>query len=70
MKPSIKCCDVFIKMADRFNWMRYEKDGKYVRVMPHIPKSNTITGSIIKHNHRVNFCPSCGKDIRDIELND
>lgn len=53
------CCDVLEKMD--IGWM---KIGKNVKCMPYIKDHN---GEIL---YRVNCCPSCGKYIRDIILED
>ena len=54
------CCESFKDFIPLFNWMTYNLEGaKYI--MPHI---------IVNDNYklRVNYCPSCGTEIRDIEL--
>lgn len=51
-----QCCEVLLKMD--LGWMKNE-DG--TRLIPYI-KGNSDT-------YRVNHCPSCGKYIRDIEIN-
>jgi len=54
------CCESFKHFIPLFNWMTYNLEGaKYI--MPHI---------IVNDNYklRVNYCPSCGAEIRDIEL--
>jgi hypothetical protein len=43
-------------------WMKFT-DGEPIRIMPNIPdRENNQT------MYRVNYCPSCGTYIRDIEL--
>jgi hypothetical protein len=63
MKRNEICCENFKKIACRFNWMSYtdEADNKTVFVMPHIKE---------QERWRVNYCPICGKSIRDIKLTD
>ena len=52
-----ECCDVFSQIKNKFNWFSYEDDDdSKVFCMPSI---NSI---------RVNHCPSCGENIRSIEL--
>lgn len=58
MKFSKKCCEYFPKMAHKFKWHSFEEGGKKVYVMPCID------------DLRINHCPSCGKEVRDIELRD
>ena len=52
------CCDAFLKIAPHLGW--FMLDDKFI--MPYI--ANT------RPQLRVNFCPSCGKEVRDIELKD
>lgn len=61
MKRDEVCCENFTKIALRFNWMSYtdEADGKTVFVMPHIKE---------QERWRVNYCPICGGNVRDIKL--
>lgn len=59
LKSSINCCDVFDKIRHNFQWFSFkESNGKKVYCMP------CIKGT----QYRVNNCPSCGKEIRDIQL--
>ena len=48
------CCDGFKKWIPRFHWFTDEK--KEIVLMPCID------------NLRVNYCPCCGKHIRDVEI--
>lgn len=62
MKQSIECCDAFIKMRNNFNWYSYKDDkGNKVLCMPVMRSPNG-------DNLRVNHCPSCGAEVRSIEL--
>lgn len=51
------CCSNFKKISGHFRWMR-TNDSIYLA--PHFPVADV--------KYRINFCPSCGKDIRSIEL--
>lgn len=52
------CCEVFSKICREFTWFSLsEKEGGYV--MPSFG-----------HHYRVNYCPSCGAHVRNIELKD
>ena len=51
------CCKSFKNFIKKFYWMTLDK--KYI--MPY-----TYVDGI---KYRVNHCPSCGADVRDIELN-
>lgn len=63
MKRNEVCCENFKAIARRFNWMSYtdEADNKTVFVMPHVKDHE---------RWRVNYCPICGKSIRNIKLTD
>ena len=62
-KSTEKCCDCFEKMLHAFQW--FKPEGEYgVLLMPYIPDLYEPT------KWRVNFCPSCGKDIRGIVITD
>ena len=52
------CCDVFKKNIHNFRWFKLEYQNDIEYVMPH------ILGTM----YRINFCPSCGKEVRDIIL--
>jgi hypothetical protein len=60
-KPAVMCCAVFEDMAKRFSWMGYEANGQRLACMPHIYGSNG-------ERWRVNYCPSCGREVRSIEV--
>ena len=65
MEQSIKCCDFFGKMRHHFEWFSYQDDdNKKVRCMPVLKSCDGIT------KLRINYCPSCGKEVRNIELRD
>ena len=55
------CCENFSNYAVNFKWFYYEKDnGDKVYCMPCL-SNETI-------DWRINFCPSCGKSVRAIEI--
>lgn len=54
------CCEAFEKVAKTFHWHTMEYDNREVYVVPTIIANDT--------KHRVNYCPSCGTEVRDIEL--
>ena len=55
------CCDIFPKIARSFDWLKREDSNKnHVFCMPHIVSDGIM--------YRVNNCPSCGKEIRSIEI--
>lgn len=56
-KSNEVCCNVLESL--NIGWMKFE-DG--TRCMPY------ITGHSNEVMYRVNFCPSCGKEIREITL--
>lgn len=58
------CCEVLPKILQEFNWFTYtdEKLNENRYVMPYI---ETREGNKWKINH----CPSCGENIRSINLN-
>ena len=56
------CCEYFPKIAYRFGWFSYTDDNnRQVYLMPHITEND---GERI----RVNNCPVCGTEIRDISI--
>lgn len=60
-QPAVMRCAVFEDMAKRFSWMSYEANGQRIACMPHIHGSNG-------ERWRVNHCPSCGREVRSIEV--
>lgn len=57
MTAKSKCtCDVWPKIQDEFTWYSHS-DG--TKVMPCMPSGGV--------DYRVNYCPSCGGYVRDIE---
>jgi hypothetical protein len=65
MKQTIKCCDFFGKMRHHFDWFSYQDDnGQKVYCMPVLKSCDGHT------KLRINHCPSCGKEVRNIELRD
>lgn len=57
-KTDIICCDDFEKNIRFFGWCKLEYLGEVQYLMP----------NILGTRYRVNFCPCCGKCIRDIIL--
>jgi hypothetical protein len=55
------CCDVFPKLFNKINWFSYYSQGVQILNMPHF-----ITNE--GERLRINHCPSCGTDIRSIEI--
>jgi hypothetical protein len=56
IKEDQDCCEVWPKIAIRFNWMRYENYPEMAS-MPHISDG--------ENKWFVNYCPSCGKPARN-----
>lgn len=58
-----ECCDYWLKMAPHLSWYEMEVTSRgtssIIKIMPHIQCDG---GDL-----RVNFCPSCGKNVRDYE---
>ena len=55
------CCESFPKYAKTFNWMTYVDANKIsVYLMPHFSE----------HKFRLNHCPTCGANIRSIEIDE
>ena len=54
------CCETFKKVSKSFSWFSYSGNGNSILCMPNIQ-----VGEI---KYRVNHCPSCGAEIRDIEV--
>ena len=51
------CCEVFPKLIPLFNWFTYVEDnGNKMLCMPYL--------EIRGEKWRVNYCPSCGKEVR------
>lgn len=55
------CCEVFPKMIDRFSWFVFMGDHSR-RCMPYIRRTDG--------EWRINFCPSCGSDVRAVEIDE
>lgn len=51
------CCNFFEKLVVQFHWMVRNDEGKKVYIMPHF-----------EPDIRINYCPSCGRKVRDIEI--
>ena len=51
----IFCCDTFKNNLDKYGWYLLED---FTRLIPHIKGTNL----------RINCCPTCGKECRDIEI--
>jgi hypothetical protein len=66
IKPAFICCDAFQKTAKHFDWMSFNDDnGQNILVMPHILINNNYVDT---ERLRVNYCPTCGHNVRDIQL--
>jgi hypothetical protein len=57
-QTSVMCCDSFKKNIHNFGWFKLDHLGEEQYLMPHI----------LGTNYRINFCPSCGKEVRDVVL--
>ena len=53
-QTSVMCCDSFEKNIHNFGWFKLYHIGEEQYLMPHI----------LGTNYRINFCPSCGKEVR------
>jgi len=60
-KPAVSCCDAFLRMAPFFRWMTH--DGGETLSMPYILDTD-VDGT----RWRVNYCPSCGKEVRNMDF--
>lgn len=56
------CCDAFKKFAIRFNWFLLGSKEDKSLVMPNMEIEGVT--------YRVNFCPSCGKKVRNIQTSE
>jgi len=52
------CCDTFRKMLSAFQWFTYTEEDSDTMLMPCIE----VNGM----KWRVNHCPSCGKEVRNV----
>jgi hypothetical protein len=52
------CCEAFPRLIESFDWFKWKDDGS-IRVLP------VMRGTLL----RLNFCPSCGSEVRHIEIN-
>lgn len=57
------CCQVLPEILNHFQWMSADFEGEKKLLMPHFNTHGNI-------RYRVNHCPSCGAEIRDIEINE
>jgi len=64
MRLSIKCCTYFSKIRHNFDWFSYH-DVREMRKIYIVPTLKSCDGTT---KIRINYCPSCGKEIRDIKL--
>jgi len=53
----VPCCDAFKKFARSFKW--FNLGGRYL-LMPCLEHSGA--------NYRINYCPSCGAEIRAVQI--
>ena len=56
---SFVCCDSFKEFITKFGWFKTDDN---ICLMPHIKCG--------EKRMRINYCPSCGKEIRDIHLSE
>ena len=56
-----QCCESFTDFIPLFYWMNYYDDDKIIYIMPYIIVNDG-------YKLRINHCPSCGAEVRDIEL--
>jgi len=61
-KEAKNCCDRWPKFWPAFRWMTFEIDGEVMAAMPHIQNQNE------PERWRVNYCPSCGAEVRDVQI--
>jgi hypothetical protein len=55
------CCNSFKKIALTFSWMSFhDNKNESILCMPYILSENI--------RYRINHCPSCGREIRSIEI--
>lgn len=52
------CCDSFEKNIHNFGWYKLQHQGEEKYLMPYI----------LGTNYRINYCPSCGKEVRNTIL--
>lgn len=57
-QDAVICCNSLPKYLKHFGWFSFEIQGKVHYCMPHIDGTH----------FRINFCPSCGKSIREINI--
>ena len=60
MEESKICCEVFDQIKYTFSWFAYE-DEPLMLTAPHLV-------GLDKKRYFVNHCPSCGKDIRNMNI--
>jgi len=61
MSKETFCCEAFPVFAKKVSWMSFNDKGSFVLLMPYFADDK---------NYRVNFCPNCGKEIRDIQISE
>jgi hypothetical protein len=57
---STPCCEAFVSLAQGLQWFQYTHQPDMLN-MPHVRDDKGTAW-------RVNYCPSCGKYMRDINL--
>ena len=63
IQQHVKCCDFFSKMIHHFEWISYQDDnGQKTYCMPVLRSRDGHT------KLRINYCPSCGEEVRSIKL--
>ena len=63
-KPYIEkiCCEPFKQIIHKVNWFSYTNDeGEIIMVMPNVIGTDG-------NKYRINHCPSCGSNIRELKL--
>jgi hypothetical protein len=61
MNPTEPCCEVFPQIAHHFGWMSPE-DEPETACLAHIKGKDG-------RDYHLNYCPSCGKEIRGVVMN-
>lgn len=59
------CCGGFENNVKKFSWLAYTNDGVNKYIIPHIVVTDKFGNKIKK---RVNYCPICGFNVRNVEL--
>ena len=54
------CCEQFKRLICTFEWFGFQNDDDDKLLMPHITVNDVKV--------RINFCPSCGANVRNIQI--